>query len=80
MQQARPDPAKYIYRASLMAQLLKNLPGMQKTQVQSLGWEDPLGKGMVTHPNILAWRFPWTAYSPWGRKELDTTELLSLFC
>ena len=79
MQQARPDPAKYIYRASLVAQLVKNLPGMQKTWVQSLGWGDPLGKGMVTHSNILAWRIPWTVYSPWGCKELDTTELLSLF-
>ena len=38
----------------------KNLPAMQKTQVQSLGWEDSLEKGMSTHPSILAWRSPWT--------------------
>ena len=43
-----------------MAQKVKNLPTMQDTRVQSLGWEDPLGKGMATHPSILAWRIPWT--------------------
>ena len=42
-----------------MAQLVKNLPAMQMTWVQSLGWEDPLEKGMVTHSRILAWRIPW---------------------
>ena len=45
--------------ASLVAQLVKNLPAMQETQVQSLGQEDPLEKGMVTHSSILAWRIPW---------------------
>ena len=43
-----------------MAQTVKNLPAMQETQVQSLGQEDPLEKGMVTHSSILAWRIPWT--------------------
>ena len=43
-----------------MAQMVKNLPAMQETQVQSLGWEDPLEKGMATHSSILAWRIPWT--------------------
>ena len=43
-----------------MAILVKNLPAMQETQVQSLGQKDPLEKGMVTHFNILAWRIPWT--------------------
>ena len=43
-----------------MAQRVKNLPSMQETQVQSLGWEDPLEKGMATHSSILAWRIPWT--------------------
>ena len=43
-----------------MAQLVRNLPAMQETQVQSLGWEDPLEKVMVTHSSILAWRFPRT--------------------
>ena len=40
--------------------MLKNLPAMQETQVQSLSWEDPLEKGMATHSSILAWRIPWT--------------------
>ena len=44
----------------LMAQMVKNPPAMQETQVQSLGWEDPLEKGMATHSSILAWRIPWT--------------------
>ena len=43
-----------------MAQIVKNLPAMQETRVQSLGQEDPLEKGMVTHSSILAWRIPWT--------------------
>ena len=47
-------------QASLVAQLVKNMPAMQETQVQSLGWEDPLEKGMATHSSILAWRIPWT--------------------
>ena len=59
-------------RASLVAQLIKNLPAVQETWVQSLGWED-LEKGMATHSSILAWRIPWTVYSC---KELDTTEQL----
>ena len=49
--------------ASLVAQTAKNLPAMQVTQVQSLGWEVPLGKEMATHSNILAWRLPWTEES-----------------
>ena len=52
---------------------VKNLPEMQETQVQSLGWKDPLEEGMATHSSILAWRIPWTEkpvglYSPWGPK------------
>ena len=46
--------------ASLAAQTGKNLPAMQETQVQSLGQEDPLEKGMTTHSSIPAWRIPWT--------------------
>ena len=46
--------------ASLVAQMVKNLPAMWDTQVQSLGLEDPLEKGMATHFRILAWRIPWT--------------------
>ena len=53
---------------------------MQETWVQSLGWEDPLEKEMATHSSTLAWRIPWreepVGYSPWGHKELDTTERL----
>ena len=43
-----------------MVQTVKNLPAMWETQVLSLGWEDPLEKGMAIHSNILAWRIPWT--------------------
>ena len=46
--------------ASLAAQMVKNLPVMQDTRIQSLGWEDPLEKGMAAHSSILAWRLPWT--------------------
>ena len=49
-----------VFWASLVAQLVKNLPAMRETCVQSLGWEDVLEKGMVTHSSILAWRMPWT--------------------
>ena len=49
--------------ASLVAQLVKNLPAMQETWVRSLGWDDPLEKGKTTHSNILAWRIPWTVSS-----------------
>ena len=51
---------------------------MQETRVRFLGWEVPLEKGKATHSSILAWRTPWTVYSPWGHKELDMTERLSL--
>ena len=44
----------------MVAQTLKNLPAMQESWVQSLGWEDPLEKGMATHSSILVWRIPWT--------------------
>ena len=49
-----------VMRASLIAQLVKNLPAMQETPVRFLGWEDPLEKEKSTHSNILAWRIPWT--------------------
>ena len=55
--------------ASLVAQSIKNLPAMQETQVQSLGWEDPLENQMATHSSMLVWKIPWTensdGYSPW---------------
>ena len=49
-----------IHWASLVAQTVKRLPTMRETQVRSLGWEDPLEKGMATHSSTLAWRIPWT--------------------
>ena len=70
-------------KASLVAQLVKNLLATQKTLVQFLGLKDPLEEGMATHTSILAWRIPmdrgtWGGYSPCGGKESDTTEQLSL--
>ena len=54
---------------------------MQETWVRSLGREDPLEEGMATYSSALAWRIPWTGawwgYSPWGHRELDTTEPLN---
>ena len=49
-----------MYGASLVAQMVMNLPAMQETWVQSLGQEDLLEEGMATHSSILAWRIPWT--------------------
>ena len=60
--------------------MVKNMPAMQETWVQSLGWDDPLEKRMVTHPSILTWRVPWTE-KPGGQSmgvtKSDTTEQLS---
>ena len=59
--------------------MVKTLPAMQKTPVLSLGWKDPLEKGMATHSSILAWRTPWTeklgGLQSMGHKESDTTEV-----
>ena len=44
----------------LVSQTVKNAPAMQETWIQSLGWEDPLEKGMAIHSSFLAWRIPWT--------------------
>ena len=52
------DPTWTLW-ASLGAQLAKNPPAMLETWIPSLGWEDPLEKGKVTHSSILAWRIPW---------------------
>ena len=62
---------------SLVAQMVKSLPAMWETWVQSQGWEDPLEEGKAAHSSFLAWRIPmdkgaWQA--PWGRKESNTTE------
>ena len=61
---------------SLVAQTVKNLPPVQETQVQSVGREDPLEKGMVTRSSVLVWRIPWAeepGYSPWGHTEWNTS-------
>ena len=64
---------------SLVAQMVKNLPEIQKTQVQSLGQEDPLEKGMATTPVFLPGEFhgqkSLVGHSPWGHKELDMSEM-----
>ena len=67
--------------ASLVAQMVKNLPAMWEIQVQFLGWGDPLEKEMATHSRFLpgkshGWR-SLVGYSPWGRTELDMTEQLN---
>ena len=59
------------YRASLVAQLVKNPPAMWETWVRSLGWEDTLEKGTATHSSILAWRIPWTE-EPGGLQSLGS--------
>ena len=58
----RKGSKDYVWsmRASQVPQIVKTLPTMWETWVQSLGWEDPLEKGMATHSSILAWRIPWT--------------------
>ena len=71
----------YFKMASPVAQMVKNPPAMQETWVWSLDWEDPLEKEMATHSSVLAWRIPHeyrslAGYSPWGRRESDTTERL----
>ena len=70
-------PFQYSW-ASLLAQMVKNLPSVEETWVQSLGWEAPLEEGLATHSSILAWRIPVDREAQWatvyGVKELDTTE------
>ena len=70
-----------VLGASLVAQMVKNLPAMQETQVGYLGGEDPLEKGMATHSSILAWRIPWTeeagrlqSMGPQSQTQLSTTQ------
>ena len=67
-----PTPLCALPAASLVAQIVENLPALGETQVRSLGREDPLEKGMATHSSILAWRIPWTeepgGLQTWGRR------------
>ena len=60
-----------IFKASLLAQTVKNLPTVQETWIQSLGWEDPLEKKMATHSSILAWRIPCTE-EPGGLQSMES--------
>ena len=72
--------ALVVSMASVVAQLVKNLPALRETWVRPLGWEDPLDKGTATHSSIIpAWRIPWTEepggrYSLWGRKVVPMGE------
>ena len=54
-----------------MGQMVKNLPAVQETQVRSLGWEDPLEKGMATHFSVLAWEIPWSE-EPGGLQSMES--------
>ena len=69
------------FLSSLVAQLVKNRPAMQETQVRSLGWEDLLEKEMAIHSSILAWKIPWTeepgGLQSMGLQESDMTERLN---
>ena len=75
------DSFHIIFRTSLVAQMVKRLSTMRETQVQSLGWEDPLEKEMAIHSSTLALKIQWmeelgAGYYPWGCKESGTTERL----
>ena len=52
--------APWFFWVISVAQMVNSLPAVWETQVQSLGWEDPIEAGMATHSNTLAWRIPWT--------------------
>ena len=65
---------KSVTGASLMAQMVKNLPTMQEIEVRSLGWEDPLEKGMTTHSSILTWKIPWTE-EPGGLQSMGSQKV-----
>ena len=64
---------KFQHMASLVVQKVENLPEMQETQVQFLGWEDSLEKGMATHSSTLEWRIPWTE-EPGGLQSMGVTK------
>ena len=62
------------HQASLVVQMVKNLPAVQETQVRSLRQEDPLEKGMATYSNSLAWRIPWTE-KPGGLQSMGSQRI-----
>ena len=71
------EPPSYF--VSRVVQLVKNLPAMRETWIQSPGWEEPLGEGMATHSSVLAWRIPldrgaWRATVHWVGEESNTNE------
>ena len=68
----------YVLKTSLVAQTVKHLSTMQETWVRSLGQEDPLEKEIAIHSGKSHGQRSLVGYSPWGRKELDTTERLHL--
>ena len=72
------EQGSLCHRASLGTRMVKHLPAMWETWFQSLGWGDPLKKGMAIYSSSLTWGIPWSeeagGYSPWGRKESDVTE------
>ena len=74
--------ASHLNRASLVAQMVKNLPAVLETRVQSLGQEDSLEKGMATPSSFLPGKShrqrSLDGYSPWGHKDFDRTEQLTL--
>ena len=84
-------PQNLVYRklgvcswcVSLVTQMVKNLPAVQENWVWSLGWEDPLEKGMAPHSVFLPEEFhgqrSWAGYSPWGHKKSDMTRWLTTF-
>ena len=63
-----------LSRASLVAQMVKNLPIIRETWVLFLGWEDPLEKGVATHSSVLAWRIPWTV-EPGGLQSRESQRI-----
>ena len=76
-------PIQYSW-ASLVPQLVKNLPATWETWVRSLGWEDPLEKGKATHSSVLAWRIPWTIVHRVAKsqtqQQISLKRAINIFC
>ena len=70
-------PLQYSW-ASLVAQMVNNLPAIQETWIRSLGWEDPLEKGKATHSSILAWRIPGTTVHGVAKSRTQLSDSLSI--